>query len=1020
MSSLQLEQHLQQEETELANAQNNFSNWNIQLGKQKDLLQQLPETAAKAKKRLQELQTERETDTAHKEESLLTEAQRLLNLAEQSKLQAEIKLYELQMTAQDSLLSLMTAERDLASRDVAKRTAFIKTWQDQVQKRLQQEAQHAREAAEEAKIKAPDMPMVLKEEFDINIKLGEALENLIREETEVTKRIERMQAQLKKLEEDYALSRKRVDTMVLTDAIGLALRAQRQALPDSDQYRLESAKRLQKMSEIREAQIELDRQSLDLANLDSELDRIMGLLGSLSEIKLIQLKSDVRKLLTDRRVLVEKLQSGYLRYLGDLQNLEYTEQQLTAGAEAFAEFLDRHLLWIRSSKPLGFEDLKRLPIAIGWMLAPHNWWGLISDTLASFKRDTGLWLLGLLMTVFLLSRRGWARKDMVRVAGQVSKRRNDSFALTLWTFALTIYLAAGWPFLMGIWGLLLLKLPQLNVFTRAVSNGLINTAEMLAALRFFYYVCKDNGLGQIHFEWPEAARQTLKRNLRWLIPLAAVAGFVISSMAATREIKYSDSLSKLALIVQGMAVSICIAKTLRFSGGIVAHLLKYHKSDLLTRLRFGWYPLAVGLPLFVVVLAALGYYYSALEVRNLIRMTALLLMSVMILNHLALRWLTLVRRKIALKEARQKRQLEREKLAKSDTEEPSIDTQAGTLLIQEPEIGLARIDEQTRSLLRTVIFIFLLTGLWLIWDPVFPAFGILQDVRLWSYSSVVDGVPKDMPITLADVVLSILITVITFISAKNLPGLLEITLLNRLPMDPGARYAFIRISRYAITAIGIILAVNTIGLQWAKLQWLIAALGVGLGFGLQEIVANFICGLIVLFERPFRVGDTVTVGETSGTVSRIRIRATTITDWDRRELIVPNKEFITGKLINWSLSDPILRIKIPVGIAYGSDTDLAEKLLLNAVRENPLVLKEPEPSAIFVGFGDNSLNFEVRGFINNINNWYPMVHNLNRQINREFKKAGITISFPQRDVHLDASNPLEIRVVSDQAVPKNA
>ena len=94
--------------------------------------------------------------------------------------------------------------------------------------------------------------------------------------------------------------------------------------------------------------------------------------------------------------------------------------------------------------------------------------------------------------------------------------------------------------------------------------------------------------------------------------------------------------------------------------------------------------------------------------------------------------------------------------------------------------------------------------------------------------------------------------------------------------------------------------------------------------------------MIVLFERPFRVGDTVTVGETSGTVSRIRIRATTITDWDRRELIVPNKEFITGKLINWSLSDPILRIKIPVGIAYGSDTDLAEKLLLNAVRENPL------------------------------------------------------------------------------------
>ena len=148
---------------------------------------------------------------------------------------------------------------------------------------------------------------------------------MIRDEAEVTKRIERMQAQLKKLEEDFAVSRKRVDTMVLTDVIGLGLRAQRQALPGSDQYRRESAKRLQQMSEIQEAQIELDRQSLDLANLDSELDRIMGLLGSLPGDKLTRFKSDVKKLLTDRRVLVEKLQSGYLRYLGDLQNLEYTE-----------------------------------------------------------------------------------------------------------------------------------------------------------------------------------------------------------------------------------------------------------------------------------------------------------------------------------------------------------------------------------------------------------------------------------------------------------------------------------------------------------------------------------------------------------------------------------------------------------------------------------------------------------------------------------------------------------------------
>jgi potassium efflux system protein len=267
--------------------------------------------------------------------------------------------------------------------------------------------------------------------------------------------------------------------------------------------------------------------------------------------------------------------------------------------------------------------------------------------------------------------------------------------------------------------------------------------------------------------------------------------------------------------------------------------------------------------------------------------------------------------------------------------------------------------------------------------------------------------------------MAIVVVVITVIASRNLPGLLEITILNRLPMDAGARHAFATLCRYAITAIGIIVAFNSIGFKWSSVQWLVAALGVGLGFGLQEIVANFICGLIVLFERPFRVGDTVTVGDVSGTVSRIRIRATSILDWNRKELIVPNKEFITGKLVNWSLSDPISRYIIPVGIAYGSDVELAEKLLKEIVTANPLVLKEPKPSVYFLGFGDNSLNFELRIFINNLDHWLPTRHELHKAIDRAFRKAGIVIAFPQRDVHFDADQPLKVQMVPGKADPED-
>jgi potassium efflux system protein len=175
---------------------------------------------------------------------------------------------------------------------------------------------------------------------------------------------------------------------------------------------------------------------------------------------------------------------------------------------------------------------------------------------------------------------------------------------------------------------------------------------------------------------------------------------------------------------------------------------------------------------------------------------------------------------------------------------------------------------------------------------------------------------------------------------------------------------------------------------------------VGLGFGLQEIFANFVSGLILLFERPIRIGDTVSVGTVDGTVTRIRIRATTITNWDRKELVIPNKEFVTGQVMNWTLSDSTLRIIVPVGIAYGSDTELAERLLYEVGRQTPRVLEEPKPRVWFTGFGDSSLIFELRVFVPSVDDLLRTRHRLHMAIDAEFRKAGIEIAFPQRDIHL--------------------
>ena len=242
-----------------------------------------------------------------------------------------------------------------------------------------------------------------------------------------------------------------------------------------------------------------------------------------------------------------------------------------------------------------------------------------------------------------------------------------------------------------------------------------------------------------------------------------------------------------------------------------------------------------------------------------------------------------------------------------------------------------------------------------------------------------------------------IVAVMTIVAAANLPGLIEMLVLARLPLDNGVRYAILAVVRYAIAILGLGLAGGAVGIGWPKLQWLAAAISFGLGFGLQEIFANFVSGLIVLFERPVRIGDTVTVGDMTGVVTRIRMRATTIIDGDRKELIVPNKEFITARLVNWTLTDSVVRLVIPLGLTYGSDPQQAQRLLLRLAGEQPTVLKNPPAKAVFVGFGEKTMNFELRVFVGNVEALMPTRHQLNMAIERAFRAAGIDIAIPQRE-----------------------
>jgi potassium efflux system protein len=300
-----------------------------------------------------------------------------------------------------------------------------------------------------------------------------------------------------------------------------------------------------------------------------------------------------------------------------------------------------------------------------------------------------------------------------------------------------------------------------------------------------------------------------------------------------------------------------------------------------------------------------------------------------------------------------------------------------------------------------------------------PALQVFNRVELWQVETQVTervqiepGVFKfqtrpDMTwVTLGHLLTAAIVITITFVTARNLPGCLHMVVLSRLPIDRGGRHAVAIICRYLTVLAGAIVACRTIGMTWSSVQWLAAAMTVGLGFGLQEIFANLVSGIIILFERPIRIGDLVTVSNTTGHVTRMQIRATTITDFDRRELVVPNKKFITDDVINWTLSDPITRVVIPVGVAYGSDTKLAHDTLMKVALAHPLVLREPAPSAVFTGFGASTLDFQLRFFIGSREVYSKTLHELNTAIDKAFREARVEIAFPQQDLHIRSAEPL--------------
>jgi potassium efflux system protein len=1018
-SLAELEATLQQARGDLARLGGQAADLTAQL----DALASRPGVIRQRQRKIEQEQTENqaqrelvaaadETPAQRQARAWAVDTRALALAAEQERLAQEL-------LSQPVRIELLNAKREQATRDAQTVTEQITRLDERITERRQAEAERAKAAAEAKRDAAQGQHPLVVQLAERNATLSQDIAATVARLDEVRQRREAVGVLQQQLEGDFASAREviAIGGANLSGELGALLRQQRQALPDLRTFEREARERDAQVSAAGVNRVLYRREQQRIADADARvaalLEQAEAADATAPDAAPAPAPAQLLEAINERQQLLGQaieVEDVLLRELGEL---EAAQTDLLETIRRFDRLLDEHLLWVRSASQTELAELGALPDQVWRIVSPAGWAGVAGVLLHQATHSAVFVLLGAFLIGAL-----WSRRYLIRFIHDTGKRlgkpTTDRFVYTLQALAATVLGAAAWPLLAAAVGWQLQASPKATDFSMAVGAALVALAIQLYFLRALRLACMPHGLAAVHFRWPGANVRLLRQELDRLTWSYLPAAGVMLIIVHLDPLHVGWMVGRVAFLVLCGSLAFAFYRVLHPRTGVFAHRRHAPGARALPVLYEFWFPLLVIVPLAVGVLEVLGYLYTAqILIARLVQSTWMVLMLVLIAA-LAQRWVKLTRRRIAYEQALERRRTVEEAASRDGVPGDADDFSALTE-VEEPEADLDALSDTTGRLIATAVVASGVIGLWIIWSDVIPALRVLDNVQLWQHNVTVDGEERLEPTTLADLGLALVLGIATFVFARQIPAVLEMILLRRQDFTAGGRYTVTTLVNYAIVTAGLLMVFATLGVQWSQLQWLVAALGVGIGFGLQEIVANFISGLIILFERPVRVGDIVTVGDTDGVVTKIQIRATTIRNWDRKELLVPNKEFVTGRLLNWSLSDQMTRVVVVVGVAYGSDVDRALELMRAAAQEHEHVLDDPAPILSFEGFGDNSLTLILRAYLSSIDYRIATITELHKAINRKFAEAGIVIAFPQRDLHLDTSSPLrvELRRVGD-------
>lgn len=904
-------------------------------------------------------------------------------------IQLELQLIELKNAYNQILLKnsdqftvLYQSRYDLLNARVQAQQQQIAAIQEAINQKNLAKTQNQVEQAQQQSQNVEQNPLIQKE-----LNLNAQLSQYLLEQTEKTNTLTQDELRMRNVLDNLTQTQRTIDEQISalqgTLVLSRIIQQQKQKLPTN----LNIQGLSKQIADLRVQIFDITQKRNELYDIDAYISKIeQDENKSFTPAE----KTQLTNLLTERRKVGSDLIKSLNNQLNLAISLELTQQQITQISDQIQSKLDQQSFWVKSNNPINLDWFKKLPMSLK---AQFDGIGKKIGFPTNF--DNLPYLLTYVFILFVIGGLIFKFKESIKqrlavINGEINTLRSDSqwhtplalFYTALLSLSGTLWFLATCQLL----GFFFVKNPQ------EFWEWSLSMAGYWWFFSFILAILRPNGILVCHFGFTKESAASLQDvTKRIIVSVVLLLNTSIFSNVMDTGLA-NDVLGEINTIVALLFCIVIIApRFVRTEKSLNSSVTDQRDRTLLKIMRV----LLQLVPVILIALVALGYYYTALNLITHIINTYIAWVVWSLVRHTIYRGMTVASRRLAYRRLQEKRQ---------QKQQDSSDTSASddVVVITEQEEGLALNDVRNQLLRFADLFIWtaLFAILYYVWSDLVTVVSYLRDITLWQQTSTTEAGVVTETISLFNLIVALIIVVITYILVRNIQGILEVLIFSRVKLSQGTPYTITTLLTYALVAVGGAWAFSTLGMSWSKLQWLFAALSVGLGFGMQEIFANFVSGIILLFERPIRVGDTVTINDVTGTVAKIRIRAITMIDPDRKEVIVPNKSFVTGQVTNWALSNTVTRLVVSVGVAYGSDLELVKRLLLQAANELPTVLRDPEPRALFLNFGASTLDHELRVYVGQVADRNDTLDALNRRVNELFAENNIDIAFNQLDIFI--------------------